>query len=203
MAIGLWIIISVVLIKENIEKAEFEATENRAKKINEKIEASFEEHKSVENSLRDMQTRNDVLLSIKKELYEVYGEKWLSVFDEYDDEFVDVKGHDPFTLGFPYGNALYIILSKRAKIPWLSAYSKWTFGGLRNEKYAIKTYEIVERNIQNTYPELRLVFVPRRKLSYDGKDAGWYDELHMGRLSWEHNLPRRDRNWNPPIKRLW
>lgn len=186
-------------IDEKTNKEIAQKYRNNADAINKRITASADEEYFIKRSLKNEETRWEMLNSISHELNEIYGYDWRRYFQE------DSKFESDYTMiSFPWGKAYHLLLSKRGKIPSLFA-SMYQLGGVGNEgmEYIIRTCEYIEKNINSFYPELKMVFVPGRDISTEGTDHRFYEELYLGRLYWEHNLPQRNKNWNPPIKRLW
>lgn len=171
---------------------------NNADEINKKITASADEEYSIKSSLKNEETRWEMLSSISCELNEIYGDTWRRYFQD------DSKFESEYTMiGFPWGKAYHLLLSKRGKIPSLFA-ATYQLGGVDDKRMQciIRTCRCIEKNIRVFYPDLNIVFVPGKRMS--AKDGcEFYDELSMGKLYWEHNIPHRNKNWNPEIRRLW
>lgn len=183
------------------EKANEEVAQKfqeNADEINQKITASRAEEEYIKNVLKSNGSRWDALNSISSELRQIYGTEWKKYFidlSNFESEYTMIY--------FPWGKAYHLLLSKSGKIPSLFA-AKYQLGGVGDErmKYIIKTCQCIEKNIQLYYPELRILFVPGKQ-TYVKDGCKFYSELSMGSLHWEHNIPHRNKKWNPEIKSLW
>lgn len=146
----------------------------------------------------DCEAQKEMLDVVSDELKEIYGENWM---DNY------VLGTSRFwaEVRDPWGIAYHIWVSKtHVKLPHFHSSSYDLSHGLGPIRgaYVLKACEIIERNMQKVYPELKLWFLPAIKAS-DKKCAEFYEELWLGELIWEHQIPRRNPKWNPPLRRLW
>lgn len=166
--------------------------------INKKIMATRGEEDSIKYALKNIETRWQMLNSISDELREIYGIDWRKHFQE------DSKFESEYSMiYFPWGKAYHLLLSKRGRIPCLFS-STYQLGGVGDERmnYIIKTCQCIERNIRIYYPELKIMFVPGKRTHVkDGCE--YYAQLNMGKLYWEHNIPHRNKQWNPEIRCLW
>lgn len=169
-------------------------------KFRESILCSLDEDAEIIKSLikGDKSQQMETLDTISDELKEVFGEGWKKYYlgssDDWSTMFVTE----------PWGMSYYILASKNGKLPAAGGVSPYGLGHNMQEErrwQVIKTFEIVERNMQKEHPEMRLVFVPRMKEGTEPLE--YYEEIGLGSLWWEHELPKRDKKWNPPIKRLW
>lgn len=173
-------------------------TEREKAKFRESISLTLEEARELNIEFlegdRDYQMR--VLESISEELTEVFGENWKEYYLGSSRYCSTINVYEP------WGMAYHILASKKGKLTGIvSSYSLGHNMQEERRRQVIKTFEIVERNMQKEHPEMRLVFVPRMKEGTNPLE--YYEEIGLGSLDWEHELPRRNKKWNPPIKRLW
>lgn len=176
----------------------YERNRKTADEINLRLRATLPQELEIEQRLKNPQTRDEALEEISSELHEIYGNTWR-------DEFNDDSRFDK-DIGFiysPWGKAFHLLLSQQGKLPRMFSYN-YSLGGLGEQRmnFVIQTCQIIERNIQKIYPELRIMFVPGAEFG-TSNPMKYYDELYMGELWWEHNIPPTNRNWNPPIRRIW
>lgn len=173
--------------------------QDNASKINKKITASRSEEDFIKSALKNKETRWEMLNSISYELNEIYGDNWKKHFQNdsrFESEYMMITSS--------WGKAYHLLLSKNGKIPNLFATS-YQLGGVGNERmqYIIRTCKCIEKNIDAFTPGLKILFVPERKMIESGTDCGFYEDLYLGKLYWEHNIPPRNKKWNPQIKSLW
>ena len=189
-----------LLIKYTEDKADDNANKAREKLIAEtelKIRATYGMETKLEEALVKEDTRWKTLDYISDELREVYGDEWKSRFRE--DAVVESISVDILCISRPYGVAFNILLAKHGKIPNLTF--QYDLGGVREVEFAVKGCQIVERCMQEMYPDMKMVYGPGSKIN--GKLKEYYPEVHRGKIYWEYNAPRYARGFEPPITRLW
>lgn len=147
-------------------------------------------------------TQRELLESISSELEEIYGENWRKNYPNGGSQYWNSGVREP------WGIAFHILASKQHKLPYFSSMCYSLSGGLGPEKgaYVVKACEIIERNMQEKYPELRLWFKPAQKFKMSPNEPTKYEEsIWLGQLIWEHIMvkPTKRIKDYPPIKRLW
>lgn len=145
----------------------------------------------------NFESQQSILNSISSELEEIYGENWIDNYPEGGSEYWSMR------LREPWGIAYHILASKMHKLALFDSYRYSLSGGLGEKRgiYVIRACKIIERNMQERYPELKLWFVPAQKPGTEPLE--YHDSIWLGSLCWEHMLPKVNKKWNPPIKRLW
>lgn len=167
-----------LLIKYTEDKADDNANKAREKLIAEtelKIRATYGMETKLEEALVKEDTRWKTLDYISDELREVYGDEWKSRFRE--DAVVESISVDILCISRPYGVAFNILLAKHGKIPNLTF--QYDLGGVREVEFAVKGCQIVERCMQEMYPDMKMVYRPGSKIN--GKLKEYYPEVHRGR----------------------
>lgn len=181
--------------KTNAEIAQ--KKENDAAEINKKINATLEGELFVKSLLKNEDTRWQTLDSISAELEDVYGVCWRKHFQD------DAKFEwEISTIYASWGKAYHLLLSKRGKIPRMFSKTYPLAGGGEKTDQTVRICKHIEKNIQTYYPELRMMFVPGHGISSSYENE-YYDDLCRGQLYWEHNIPPRNKKWNPNIRQLW
>lgn len=142
--------------------------------------------------------QKEILESLSDELTEVYGQNWRDFYPSGGSKYWSME------LREPWGLAYHILVAKKMhKLAFFASGSYNLSGGLGEERgtYVIKACKIIEKYMQEKYPDLKLWFVPGQKIGSNPTE--YHESLWLGELVWEHRLPRMTKKWNPPIKRLW
>lgn len=190
-------------IRIALESGEKEANDRHlknSKAIQDKITATLDEEMELREDMRNRGKREGKLLHhIESELAEIFGSGWRQEIYEYPFE-------ETTCISQPWGIVFHLLLAKRGKV-YVFNRDGYELDGMSDiqRKHVIKLCEIIERNIQINYPELRLIFHPGHFTEIDsrGLHTGYREELYMGKIEWEHNLPVRNKKYNPPTRRLW
>lgn len=155
-------------INNNKKKRKDEKFNLERKRINDILRPSKNDIDEMEYILRDPVKRWELIDSIKEELMEIYGLSWK------DELMNSSEGYDSWSIyEHPWGIAYNILLSKIGRVT-NSSYS--LIGSLRpyQRQRIVKMCQIIERNIQTIYPELKIVFIPNSTNEY------------VGELCWSH-----------------
>lgn len=185
-------------IDEKSNEEAFQRHENQAEKINEKLKATQDEELYVKSLLKNEDTRWKALESISADLTEIYGLGWKKYFQ--DDS--DFEG-DYSMIYSQWGKAYHLLLSKQGKIPKMFSDTYPLAGGGEKTNQTIRTCKNIEKNIQMYHPEVRIMFVPGSYFSITTHENEYYEDVCMGKLYWEHNIPLKNKKWNPNIRKLW
>lgn len=183
---------------EKIDEEIAQKYENNANEINRKIRATQDEEQYIKNSLKSSETRWKMLDSISDDLEKIYGADWMMFFtndSNFEGEYSMIYSS--------WGKAYHLLLSKIGKIPTIFSRT-YQLGGVGDKRrhYIIEACRCIEKNIKIFYPDLRIMFVPGSRIC-GGNKQEFYDEIYLGELYWEHNIPHRNKKWNPEIRRLW
>lgn len=145
----------------------------------------------------DRKIQLEMLEGISDELKEIYGENWRDNYPNGGSDYWSME------LREPWGIAYHILASKMHKLALFASFKYSLSGGLGEQRgiYVINACKIIERNMQEEYPELKLIFVPAVKPGTDPLE--YHESLWLGSLWWEHMLPKTNKKYNPPVKRLW
>lgn len=184
-------------IDEKINEELSQRKRDHADEVNQKIRATADEEALIKSLLKNEDTRWNTLDSIAMELEDVYGVYWRGYFQD-DSRFE----WDFSTIYASWGKAYHLLLSKKGMIPRMFSDAYSLAGGGEKTNQTIKTCKYIERNIQEHHPGLRMMFVPYHCFSriYENE---FNDEICIGKLYWEHNIPQRNKRWNPDIRQLW
>lgn len=136
------------------------------KRINDLLRPSKKEINEIEYVLRDPVKRWELIDTIKEELMEIYGLSWKRELMH------SAEGYGTWSIyEQPWGIAYNIILSKIGKVT-NSRYPLVDILRPYQRQRIIKMCQMIEKNIQTTYPELKIVFIPNPTSEYVG-DLCW------------------------------
>ncbi len=179
------------------EKNKNDEWNSQSQNTHETLKATLAEEREIVEGLKNPEERWAFLDSISEELSEIYGDSWR-------DEYNDINTNYISFLTNPLGIAFHVLLSKKYKVPRMFS-DRYALDGLGElgMQRVIKACSIIEKNIQQRHPSLKILFVPGVNMLSKGGRTEYYTKLEQGHLYWEHNIPLRNYKWNPPIKRLW
>lgn len=193
-------------IYETSNQAGFEAHIERSHKLNRNIEADYSCEVEIQNKILNDKCAVD---DIKDEIKEVFGTDWNTAVEKYskDNPYWNRKfSYHSHMIYNPYDVALHLLLAHHGFVIWNNSigYKIGNPNGSFNNE-AIKTLQIVERNIKKTHPDYNyeLIFVPEEEFYGKGK-CKFRTELWEGSVQWRYRM--QDwwiKKYNVPIRRLW
>ena len=193
-------------IKESSDEENLEKHQVRERNISKMLWSEPEEEQKIRDMLRDDQQRMLLLNQISDELTEVFGGNWVEAFEcDWLDRYHTGKDFSYINvINNPYDVALHILLSHQGRVVGLlvTGYQIWNLG-FSNE--AIKTLQIVERNLREYHPsyDLQLIFIPYHETDRYGKLV-FSDDMQRGQIEWNYMIVNSwVRKYKVPIKRLW
>lgn len=203
----MYIVVAIVCFVSYFASKDKEAQKKQEKEeLKSMAKATWKQEMEILKGLKDANTRQELLNSISEELTEIYGESWKDEFEINSEADIESTYKDAY---YPYGAAFHILLSKQGNIPMTS--SDYYDLGVREflisaDAHAkkvdklVKTCRIIEQNVQKEHWQLRMVFVPRAKITGNYKQ-GDSEDLAFGKIYWEHCIP--EGSGNTATRRLW
>lgn len=157
------------LSKESSQKRRIERFDYQRDRIDELLRPSKKDISEIQYELGDPKRRWGLVETIMEELMEVYGMSWKKELMNSADGYGTWSIYEQ-----PWGIVYNLLLAKRGKVT-NSSYSLRDIKDYQRQR-VIKTCQMIERNIQNKYPELKILFVPNPV----------NNELCIGELRWSH-----------------